>query len=123
MLTVIAYGLTILLAIGIIIIGLRFFVAPHASAAGYGVPVQGEGADAYLTIKGLRDLTYGVLGLVLLAVGGAHIMGWFMVITAIVPVGDTFIVLRQGGKKAIAFGIHLATALAMLVDAALLFAA
>lgn len=36
MLTPIAYGLTILLAVAIIVIGLRFFFAPNASAAAYG---------------------------------------------------------------------------------------
>jgi hypothetical protein len=116
-----AYGLTILLALGIIVIGLRFFLAPHSAAAGYGVAIDRDGARAYLTIKGLRDLTYGVLGLVLLAVAGPHVTGWFMAVTAIVPVGDTLIVLRNGGTKAAAFGIHFTTAAAMLVASALLF--
>ncbi len=121
MLASIAYGLTILLAVGIIVIGLRFFLFPVSSAAGYGITVR-DGRNAYLPVKGLRDLTYGVLGLVLLAVAGARPMGWFMAIAAIVPIGDTLIVLRHGGKKSIAFGVHLATAAAMLVAAALLFA-
>jgi hypothetical protein len=122
MLTPIAYSLTILLALGIIVIGVRFMLAPHAASVSYGVPVDGDGARAYLTIKGLRDLTYGVLGLVLLAIAGAHIAGWFLAVTAMVPVGDTFIVLRHGGTKAVAFGIHLTTALVMLITSALLFA-
>lgn len=122
MLTLIAYGLTVLLALGIIAIGLRFFFAPNASAAGYGVPIN-TSANAYLTAKGLRDLTYGVLGLVLLVVGDTYILGWFLVAAAIVPAGDTFIVLRHGGSKATAFGVHFATAVAMLITAALLFAA
>jgi hypothetical protein len=121
MIDYVAYGLTILLALGIIVIGLRFFLAPQTAAAGYGIAVDGSGARAYLTVKGLRDLTYGVLGLVLLAVAGPHITGWFMAITAIVPVGDTLIVLRHGGTKVTAFGIHFATAAAMLCTSALLF--
>jgi len=32
-------------------------------------------------------------------------------------------VLRHGGRKATAFGVHFATAVAMLITAALLFAA
>lgn len=122
MLTVIAYGLTVLLALAIIAIGLRFFFAPSAAATGYGIPAGGGGIGAYLAVKGLRDLTYGILGLVLLAAGGAYVMGWFMAIAALVPVGDALIVLRNGGRKAVAFGIHLATAAAMLVAAILLFA-
>jgi hypothetical protein len=98
MLAAVAYGLTILLALGIIIIGLRFILAPYASSAGYGVPVDGEGARAYLTIKGLRDLHLRRAG-----PGpdgrGAHIMGWFMATAAIVPPGDTIIVLRYAKPR------------------------
>lgn len=78
-------------------------------------------ARAYLTVKGLRDLTYGVLRLVLLAARGPYIVGWFMAVTAVVPVGDAFIVIRHGGTKAAAFAIHLTTAAAMLITSALLF--
>ncbi|QKG24568.1 DUF4267 domain-containing protein [Actinomadura verrucosospora] len=46
-----------------------------------------------------------------------------MLVIALAPLGDTIIVLRHGGTKAVAFGIHFATALAVLVSAVLLFAA
>lgn len=75
-----------------------------------------------LTIKGLRDSSYGILGLALLAFVGAHAAGWFMLVAALAPLGDTVIVLRHGGTKATAFGIHFATAIVVLVTAALLFA-
>lgn len=45
-----------------------------------------------------------------------------MVCVALVPLVDTVIVLRHGGQKAVAFGIHFATAVVVLVSAALLFA-
>jgi hypothetical protein len=38
-----------------------------------------------------------------------------------VPLVDTLIVLRHGGTKAVAFGIHFATAVVVLIGAALLF--
>ncbi|MFJ6463444.1 DUF4267 domain-containing protein [Streptomyces sp. NPDC091387] len=122
MLTPLAYGLAILLNAMVIFIGVRFLVVPRASAAGYGVPAKEDGDAAYLTIKGLRDLTYGILGLALLAFSGAHAAGWFMLIVSIVPLGDTLVVLRNGGTRAVAFGIHFATAVVMLINAALLFA-
>ncbi len=77
---------------------------------------------AYLTIKGLRDGSYGLLGLALLLFVGAHAEAWFMLVVALVPLGDTVVVLRNGGTKAVAFGVHFATAVVVLVDAALLFA-
>jgi hypothetical protein len=119
MLTWTAYGLAVLLNAFIIFIGVRFLVVPQAAAAGYGVPAT---PSAYLTVKGVRDFTYGVLGLALIAFTTAHAVGWFMLVVALAPLGDTVIVLRNGGTKAMAFGIHFATAVVVLVDAALLFA-
>jgi hypothetical protein len=122
MLTPIAYGLAILLDLMILFIGARFLLAPRPAAAGYGVPANAGGDPAYLTIKGLRDGAYGLVGLALLAFAGARAEAWFMLMVAVVPLGDTIIVLRHGGTKAVAFGIHFATAALVLACAALLFA-
>jgi hypothetical protein len=118
-----AYVLAIVLDVFVLFIGLRFLLAPQAAAAGYGVPAKKEGDAAYLTVKGLRDASYGILGLALLAFAGAHAEAWFMLVVALNPLGDTAIVLRNGGTKATAFGIHFATAVIVLISAALLFAA
>ncbi|MEV4390872.1 DUF4267 domain-containing protein [Nonomuraea sp. NPDC049607] len=122
MLTTIAYGLAIVLNLMVLLIGARFLFVPRAAAAGYGVPAKQDGDSAYLTIKGLRDGAYGLLGLALLAFAGAQAEAWYMLIVALLPLGDTLIVLRNGGTKAVAFGVHFATAVAVLVSAALLFA-
>ncbi|MFI7304640.1 DUF4267 domain-containing protein [Micromonospora aurantiaca] len=123
MLTPIAYGLAVVLSLFIVLIGARFLLTPHAAAAGYGVPAaEGTGDPAYLTIKGLRDLTYGLVGLALIAFTSADAVAWFMLVVALAPLGDTLVVLRHGGSRATAFGIHFATAVVVLLDAALLFA-
>ena len=114
-----AYGLAIVLSLFIIVVGVRFFVSPQAASVGYGVPAK---ANAYLTIKGVRDTSYGILGLALIAFVNAPAVAWFMLVVALAPLGDTVIVLRHGGTRAVAFGIHFATALLVLLDAALLFA-
>jgi hypothetical protein len=122
MLAVTAYALATVLALFVAFIGARFLMAPQAAAAGYGVPAKPGGDAAYLEIKGVRDLTFGVLGLALIAFAGAHAAGWYMLVVALAPLGDTLIVLRHGGTKATAFGIHFATAVVVLLSAALLFA-
>lgn len=119
MLTPIAYGLAIVLDLFVLFIGARFLLQPVPAAAGYGVPSQ---PGAYLTVKGLRDLSYGILGLVLIAFAEAHAAAWLMLVVALNPLGDTLIVLRNGGTRATAFGIHFATAMVVLISAALLFA-
>ncbi len=123
MLTPLAYGLAIALDLFIVFIGARFLLAPYPSAAGYGVPAGPAGDSAYLTVKGLRDLSLGIIGLALLVFVGVRAEAWFMLVAALIPLGDTLIVLRHGGTKAVAFGIHLATAVVVLLSAALLFAA
>ncbi|MEU6343578.1 DUF4267 domain-containing protein [Streptomyces sp. NPDC046977] len=121
MLSTVAYSLAVVLNLFVLFIGGRFLLAPRAAAAGYGVPAEGAGG-AYLTVKGLRDGAYGLLGLALLAFAGATAEAWYMLVVALLPLGDTLIVLRNGGTKAVAFGIHFATAVVVLISAALLFA-
>ncbi|WP_037677697.1 DUF4267 domain-containing protein [Streptomyces griseus] len=121
--TVTAYTLAIALNLFCLFLGYRFLFQPGAAAAGYGVPARPDGdAGAYLSIKGLRDGTLGVVGLAVLAGGGAYAEAWLMLSVALIPFGDTLIVLRNGGKKAVAFGVHFATAIIVLISAGLLFA-
>lgn len=122
MLSPVAYGLAVVISLLVVLIGARFLLQPEAAAAGYGVPAKPDGDRAYLTIKGLRDLAYGLLGLALIAFATPTAVAWYMLIGALEPLGDTVIVLRHGGTKAAAFGIHFATAVVVLLDAALLFA-
>ncbi|MEV7324692.1 DUF4267 domain-containing protein [Streptomyces sp. NPDC093970] len=120
--TVTAYTLAVVLDLFCLFLGYRFLFQPGPAAAGYGVPADPKGdAAAYLAVKGLRDGTLGVIGLALLAFAGARAEAWFMVCVTLVPLFDTLIVLRHGGAKAVAFGIHFATAVVVLVSAALLF--
>ncbi|MFD8806389.1 DUF4267 domain-containing protein [Streptomyces sp. NPDC059597] len=118
-----AYTLAVVLDLFCVFLGYRFLFQPASAAAGYGVPARPEGdAGAYLSVKGLRDGTFGLVGLALLFFAGASAEAWFMLCVALVPLGDTLIVLRNGGTRAVAFGIHFATAVVVLISAALLFA-
>ncbi|MEV7363311.1 DUF4267 domain-containing protein [Streptomyces sp. NPDC007148] len=123
MLTPAAYGLALLLDLFVLVIGARFLLQPRAAAIGYGVSAEPGGDAAYLEIKGLRDASTGILGLAVLAFAGAHAEAWFMVAAALLPLGDALIVLRHGGTRAAAFGIHFVTAAVVPVSAALLFLA
>ena len=56
-LTYVAYGLSGLMGLGIIFVGARFLLVPHAAAAAYGtVRRDGGGTDAFLAAKGVRDI-------------------------------------------------------------------
>lgn len=114
----VGYALSIIIAIAIIVIGVRFLLAPQVAAAGYGVP--DERGNAYLAVKSVRDMTFGLVAFLLIVSHATHLLGWFMAIAAIIPVADALIVLRSGGSKAVAYGVHGTTAVIMLATAALL---
>jgi Domain of unknown function (DUF4267) len=117
-LTKIGYGLSGLLGAGIIVIGTRFLAVPQAAAAQYGITTE-QGAP-YLAAKGVRDIASGVVVFALLAAGKPHILGRYLAAYSIVPIGDAANVLRRGGPKATAYGVHGTTAAVMLATAALL---
>ena len=124
MTTTIAYTLAGFIAAAIIFIGARFLVAPRVAAAGYGVQLDPgqRSANAYLSVKGVRDIASGLFVFILMAAGETHLLGWVILAATIIPLADTIIVLGNGGAKSIAFGVHGLTAAVMLVTSALLLA-
>jgi hypothetical protein len=111
--------LTVLVAlVGVLClwIGARFLLVPEAAATGYGVPASARGdARAYLTIKGMRDGVLGLITLALLLTGAHQAVALFLLVAAVIPIGDVVIVLRNGGSKVLAYTVHGATAVAMVV--------
>ncbi|SPM28412.1 DUF4267 domain-containing protein [Mycobacterium terramassiliense] len=120
--TTVGYVLAGILAAAIIFIGARFLVAPRVAAAGYGVlpDLDQPGAGAYLSVKGIRDIATGLFVIILMIAGATHLIGWVMLAATIIPLADAAIVLRHGGAKSIARGVHGGTAAVMLVTTALL---
>ncbi|MGN6338206.1 DUF4267 domain-containing protein [Mycobacterium sp.] len=120
--TTVGYVLAGLLAAAIIFIGARFLVAPRVAAAGYGVPaaLNQPGSGAYLSVKGVRDIATGLFVIILMVAGATHLVGWVMLAATIIPLGDAAIVLRNGGSKSVAWGVHGGTAAVMLITTALL---
>ena len=89
MATNIGFFLSAVIAVGIIFIGGRFLAAPSLAAAGYGVPASTEPQSrAYLSAKGIRDIASGLFAAIPIAYGSTHPLGWFMLVAALIPVGD-----------------------------------
>jgi hypothetical protein len=120
MLTAIAFLVSGVIGVAIIVLGARFLLAPQTAAAGYGVPVEPARAPApsggpypWLYVKGVRDIASGIFTFILLFNQAPHVLGAFMAAATLIPVGDAAIVLRSGGTRAAAFGIHGVTAVVM----------
>ena len=103
-----------LVAATIIFIGVRFLLWPRTAADGFGVPAV-DGAKAYLSAKGVRDIVSGLVVITLLIARQRLALGLFLMVAALIPVGDMVIVLRNKGRAAVAFGVHGATAVLLVL--------
>jgi Domain of unknown function (DUF4267) len=123
MLTDVGSALAGLLAVATVLMGARYLLDPQPAAAGFGIPGElGEAVrgPAWLAVKASRDIAIGI-AMGALLIDRAHLqLGYLMLATALIPLADGTIVLRAGGPKAIAFGVHWATAALIVADAALL---
>jgi len=105
--------------VAIILLGTRFLVTPQRATLDFGVAA--DSLRALTAIKGVRDITSGVVLLAVWAAGGRETLGWALLAAALTPVGDALIVRTNGGKLATALGVHGVTA-ALLVAAGLVLA-
>ena len=103
----------------IIALGARFLLQPRQATLAFGVAAGN--VRALTAIKGVRDITSGVVPLVAWAVAGRTALGWVLVTAALTPTADAMIVLTNGGKRSTALGIHGITAV-LLVAAGLVLA-
>ncbi|MFI6925826.1 DUF4267 domain-containing protein [Nonomuraea spiralis] len=102
-------------------VGVSYLLAPQSMAPNFGLPSwpHGEGAG-FLAVKGVRDLASGLVILAVLMTGNHRVLGWVMLAVALTPIGDMFIVLLSDGDPATAFGVHGATAAAVVLAGGLL---
>lgn len=111
------------IAAAVILMGARYLFDPQPAADGFGIP-RGSGetapGPAWLAVKATRDIAIGIVIAILLVNGATRLLGWLMLAVALIPIADGTIVLRSGGKRAIAYGVHWTTAALMLVVSALL---
>ncbi|NAZ88125.1 DUF4267 domain-containing protein [Kineococcus indalonis] len=112
--------LTSLLACaGIVVVGTRFLLVPRRATTGFGVAA--DDVRALAAVKGVRDITSGVVVLVVWAAAGPAAMGWALTAAALTAVGDAVVVRARGGRLSTALGVHGLTA-AVLVAAGLVLA-
>ncbi|WP_406067692.1 DUF4267 domain-containing protein [Micromonospora sp. NBC_01638] len=125
MLSNIATVLAGLIGAAVIFMGTSSFWAPQG-AGGFGIPdtpTEDRAFQAWLSVKGVRDIASGLFILIVLIGGTTHLLGWILLAATVIPVGDAVIVLRSNGPKAAVYGIHGATAAVMLAISALLLIA
>src|ERR1700743_1577458 len=80
----------------IIALGARFLLQPRQATLALGVAACN--LRALTAIKGVRDITSGVVLLVVWAAAGRHALGWALIAAALTPTGAAIIVATKGGE-------------------------
>lgn len=116
--------ITALAGLGILTIGILYLTIPRTMAGSFGLPsVPDANATPWLRLKGIRDLATGIVAIILLLTAPTNVLAWTVAAFAIIPAGDAVTILRAGGSRRAAIGIHGVTAALMFAGAAALFIA
>jgi hypothetical protein len=119
----IGYLLSGLIAVAILFLGSRFLWAPAVASGAFGIPNSpspSTGFTGWLAVKGTRDIVSGLFVFLLMANGTPRLLGEFMLVASLIAWGDMATVLRSGGSRTVAFGIHGLTALVIIATGACL---
>jgi len=122
----IGYVLSSVIAVAIIFIGSRFFWDPATASRDFGIansPSPSTGLTGWLAVKGTRDIASGLFVCLLIANGSPRLLGEFLLVASLIAFSDAATVLRSGGNRATAFGIHGLTALFIIATGAILIVA
>jgi len=95
MTTKISYAIAFLTGLGMIFIGVRFFLAPEVATAGYGIHFNTQGDYSFDYIKGIRDIFTGLLLCAFVLLKERRALGLTLLAGTIIPVTDMLIVLSK----------------------------
>ncbi|TLF77663.1 DUF4267 domain-containing protein [Nocardia cyriacigeorgica] len=113
--------LAVLCAAAPLYFGLNFLFAPGIAPTGFGIePWPTGNADGYFIVKGVRDLAVAAVTFLLLGLGQRRVLGWAVLINALIPAGDALAVVTHGGSVATALIVHVSAMTIVLLTAALL---
>lgn len=93
--TKISYTIALLLGLGMIFLGARFFLSPEVATAGYGIHFKAKGDYSFQYIKGIRDIFSGLLIFLFLLMNERRALGVTLLAGTMIPVTDMLIVLSK----------------------------
>jgi len=95
MTTKISYAIAFLTGLGIIFLGVRFFISPEVATAAFGIHFNANGDYSFDHIKGIRDIFSGLLVCALVLMNERRALGATLLAATIIPVNDMLIVLSK----------------------------
>jgi len=95
MATKISYAIAFLTGLGIIFLGVRFFISPEVATAAFGIHFNVNGDYSFDHIKGIRDIFSGLLVCAFVLMNEKRALGVTLLAATIIPVNDMLIVLSK----------------------------
>ena len=95
MTTKISYAIAFLTGLGIIFLGVRFFISPEVATTAFGIRFNTNGDYSFDHIKGIRDIFSGLLVCALVLMNERRALGTTLLAATIIPVNDMLIVLSK----------------------------
>ena len=113
------------IAVAVTFIGCSYLMSPGWASESFGLkPPAREGDNfAWLRLKGLRDVTFGLLVLTMMLTTDRRSVGIALLVAAIVPFGDMAVILGAKGSKPKAYLVHGLTCAVIVVVGLLLIRA
>jgi hypothetical protein len=117
-----SFWMVLLVALGIIFVGIRFILMPRAGASGFGIPFSSDNDIAFGRIKGIRDIFSGLVLLPFLFLGMRRAAAWAFTAAIVVPATDCLVILTTNGPSdTLHLLVHGLTAVYMMITSFLLF--
>jgi hypothetical protein len=95
MTTKISYAIALLLGLGMIFLGARFFTSPEVATAGFGIHFNGKGDYSFHYIKGVRDIFSGLIICIFVVMKEKRALGVTLSAGTMIPLNDMLIVLSK----------------------------
>ncbi len=95
MTTKISYAIALLVGLGMLFLGARFFFAPEVATAGYGLHFNANGDYSFDYIKGIRDIFSGILLCTFVLLNERRAVGVTLLSGSIISFTDMLIVLNK----------------------------
>ncbi len=109
------FWLRLLSGIGLLYIGVRFFLNPIGAETDYGIYIITNGDFSFQYIKGVRDFFFGLIILVLIWKKEWRALGFVLLLGAIIPAVDFCIVVSHADFTAGHLYAHLTAVIICLV--------
>ena len=122
MTTKISYAIALLVGLGMLFLGGRFFFAPEVATAGYGIHFNTNGDYSFDYIKGIRDIFSGILLCAFVLLNERRAVGVTLLSGSIISFTDMLIVLSKSYNGIVQATPHLVATILLVVFGMLLLA-